>query len=150
MIRRQRACDRMLRRKYLHRNHLLSPPPLSLSTLPGYLALVGPWVERIWPGTVAISLDKHPVKTKTLTSVPLFPILRVPKRYSSGAQHTGRGGAGNVVREHEELSELARQTSKEQAIEDDSSDAAAAPTAASPDADLTAAKRKHWLFGKKG
>ncbi|KAG5986334.1 hypothetical protein E4U43_005566 [Claviceps pusilla] len=74
----------------------------------------------------------------------------VPKRYSSGAQHTGRGGAGNVFRENEELSELARQTSKEHAIEDDSSESAAAPTAASPDADLTAAKRKHWLFGKKG
>ncbi|KAG5971981.1 hypothetical protein E4U55_000977 [Claviceps digitariae] len=78
----------------------------------------------------------------------------VPRRYSSGAQHTGRGGAGNVFRESEELSELARQTSKEQAVVDDatSSDTAAAAgaAAAGPDADLTAAaKRKHWLFGKK-
>ncbi|KAG5915978.1 hypothetical protein E4U53_004384 [Claviceps sorghi] len=64
----------------------------------------------------------------------------VPRRYSSGAQHAGRGGAGNVFRRSGELSELARQASKEQAVVDDS---------AGPDADLTASKRKHWLFGKK-
>ncbi|KAG6010162.1 hypothetical protein E4U21_007639 [Claviceps maximensis] len=75
----------------------------------------------------------------------------VPRRYSSGAQHTGRGGAGNILRESEEPSDLARQTSKEQAIVDDSASGDASDAAAAAlEADAAAAKRKHWLFGKKG
>ncbi|KAG5962911.1 hypothetical protein E4U58_003731 [Claviceps cyperi] len=64
----------------------------------------------------------------------------VPRRYSSGAQHTGRGGAGNVFREGEELTDLARRTSREGAIVDNAS---------STEGDAAAAKRKHWPFGKK-
>ncbi|KAG6150346.1 hypothetical protein E4U10_000777 [Claviceps purpurea] len=64
----------------------------------------------------------------------------VPRRYSSGAQHTGRGGAGNVFRESEELTDLARQTSREDAIVDNAS---------STEGDAAVAKRKHWPFGKK-
>lgn len=73
-------------------------------------------------------------------------VLRVPRRYSSGAQHSGRGGAGNVFRENEDLAELARKGSREQAVAEDAPDQ---NTTSSPEPDATAAKRKNWLFGKR-
>ena len=71
--------------------------------------------------------------------------LRVPRRYSSGAQHSGRGGAGNIFRETEDSNKLARKPSQEQAI-DDSADS---KDTASPEPEANAAKRKNWIFGKK-
>lgn len=60
----------------------------------------------------------------------------VPRRYSSGAQHAGRGGAGNVFKDDAE--ELTRTTSREQAVADD----AERPGTPSK-------LRKGWPFGKK-
>lgn len=59
----------------------------------------------------------------------------VPRRFSSGAQHAGRGGAGNVFKD--DNAELKKTESREQAVVDDSSDAPA-PKA-----------KKSWIFGKK-
>lgn len=58
----------------------------------------------------------------------------VPRRYSGGAQHAGRGGAGNVVKDDE--SKLERTESCGQAV-DDSGDSEAKP------------KKSGWFFGKK-
>lgn len=68
----------------------------------------------------------------------------VPRRPSSGAQHSGRGGAGNVFKDTDE--ELTRRPSNEEAIaeEDEPTKPAAAPAAES-----LAQKGKNWLFGKK-
>ncbi|KAH0596476.1 hypothetical protein MHUMG1_05593 [Metarhizium humberi] len=70
----------------------------------------------------------------------------VPRRYSSGAQHSGRGGAGNVFRENEDSGELGRKISRDQAVTDDAPSRDAVP---SPDPDATSNKRKNWLFGKR-
>lgn len=76
----------------------------------------------------------------------------IPRRFSSGAQSSGRGGAGNIFRDADEGSDLARKTSREQAVVDDGS---AAPVTgrngspASPGPESFAAKGKSWLFGKK-
>ncbi|EXV01162.1 DUF3602 domain protein [Metarhizium robertsii] len=63
---------------------------------------------------------------------------RVPRRYSSGAQHSGRGGAGNVFRENEDSGELGRKISRDQAVTDDAPSRDAVP---SPDPDATSNKR---------
>lgn len=60
----------------------------------------------------------------------------VPRRYSSGAQHAGRGGAGNVFKDDTE--ELARTASREQAVVDDTERP-----------ETPSKSRKGWFFGKK-
>jgi hypothetical protein len=67
----------------------------------------------------------------------------VPRRESAGAQHAGRGGAGNVFKADEV--DLARQASHENAVDDSSSasDTLAAKPVPAP------SKAKNWLFGKK-
>ena len=78
------------------------------------------------------------------------PPCSVPRRYSSGAQHAGRGGAGNVFKDTEDGAELVRKASREQAIVDDSTAAARRSNSpAMPAAESLAAKGKNWLFGKK-
>lgn len=74
-------------------------------------------------------------------------LYSVPRRFSSGAQHAGRGGAGNVFREDEDTPELVRKASREQAIVDDSSDRTDGKPV-SPGVETS--KRRNWLFGKKG
>jgi hypothetical protein len=62
----------------------------------------------------------------------------VPRRPSNGAQHAGRGGAGNIFKSHAEA-EAARASVAEQAVDDsDSTTTTTAP-----------AKGKGWFFGKK-
>ncbi|POR35397.1 Uncharacterized protein TPAR_04400 [Tolypocladium paradoxum] len=79
-------------------------------------------------GNMAKNDDPHETRMRQ-------DVQAVPRRFSSGAQHAGRGGAGNVFRDAEEgASDLAQKTSREQAVADDGS---------------AAAKGKSWLFGKK-
>ncbi|KAG6091793.1 hypothetical protein E4U30_006292 [Claviceps sp. LM220 group G6] len=109
-------------------------PKLSTSDLETPL-LKKPVVTTGRGGTGNMAKNDDPQATRLRQDVEA-----VPRRYSSGAQHTGRGGAGNVFREGEELTDLARQTSREDAIVDNAS---------STEGDAATAKRKHWPFGKK-
>lgn len=93
-------------------------------------------------GTGNMAKNDDPQETRLRQDVEA-----IPRRYSSGAQHTGRGGAGNVFRENEELTELAHKSSKEQPVFDDTTDGGNAT--ASTDPDVTTQKRKNWLFGKR-
>lgn len=64
----------------------------------------------------------------------------VPRWFSAGAQHAGRGGAGNVFRDVDEAgADPADPPSRGQAVVDDD-DGGPEPLAA---------KGKSWLFGKK-
>lgn len=74
--------------------------------------------------------NKDPIETRKRQDV-----AAVPRRFSSGAQHAGRGGAGNVFKD--DNAELKKTESREQAVVDDSSDAPAAKA------------KKSWIFGKK-
>lgn len=68
-----------------------------------------------------------------------FSIFSVPRRPSAGAQHAGRGGAGNFFKAHDaDNTEMTRTLSNENAIDD-------TPIAD----DSLAAKGKSWLLGKK-
>lgn len=70
----------------------------------------------------------------------------VPRRESSGAQHAGRGGAGNIFK-GEDISNL---ESKEAAVDDDSaSDATGQKEKAEERLEKVPSKPKNWLFGKK-
>ncbi|KAM4059335.1 hypothetical protein HRG_007807 [Hirsutella rhossiliensis] len=91
-------------------------------------------------GTGNMAKNDDPVETRMRQDVE-----GVPRRLSSGAQHAGRGGAGNVFRDSDDAAaELAPTTSQEQAVDDDSADAPGNP---GPDS-LTSKGRK-WLLGKK-
>lgn len=69
----------------------------------------------------------------------------IPRRPSSGAQHSGRGGAGNVFKDKE--TELTRKLSNDEAITDEEEPKSAnSPTATG---ESLAQKGKNWLFGKK-
>ncbi|KHN98587.1 uncharacterized protein MAM_03711 [Metarhizium album ARSEF 1941] len=92
-------------------------------------------------GTGNMAKNDDPCETRLRQDVGA-----VPRRFSAGAQHSGRGGAGNVFRENESESELARKISREQAVADD---APKRDAATSPDPDTTSHKRKNWLFVKK-
>ncbi|TQV96011.1 hypothetical protein V2A60_001167 [Cordyceps javanica] len=82
-------------------------------------------------GTGNMAKNNDPVETRLRQDV-----RPVPRRYSSGAQHAGRGGAGNVFKDDAE--ELTRTPSREQAIADDS------------ERPGTPSKlRKGWPFSKK-
>ncbi|KAG5922093.1 hypothetical protein E4U42_005611 [Claviceps africana] len=94
-------------------------------------------------GTGNMARNDDPQETRLRQDVEA-----VPRRYSSGAQHTGRGGAGNVFREGGDMSEVVRLVGKEQAVEDESVSGSTVVSDAG-DGDLAASKRKHWLFGKK-
>ncbi|KAM3499969.1 hypothetical protein MY11210_009569 [Beauveria gryllotalpidicola] len=63
-------------------------------------------------GTGNMAKNKDPVETRLRQDV-----RPIPRRYSSGAQHAGRGGAGNVFKDDAE--ELPHITSREQAVADD-------------------------------
>lgn len=93
-------------------------------------------------GTGNMAKNDDPQETRLRQDVEA-----IPRRYSSGAQHTGRGGAGNVFRENEELTELTHKSSKEQAVFDDTTGGGNATASTDPDA--TTQKRKNWLFGKR-
>lgn len=76
----------------------------------------------------------------------------VPRRPSTGAQHAGRGGAGNVFK-GEDVSNL---ETTDAVIDDDSSSDATAlkekngeKTEKSEKTEKEAAAKKGWLFGKK-
>ncbi|KAM5370658.1 hypothetical protein ACJZ2D_008372 [Fusarium nematophilum] len=74
----------------------------------------------------------------------------VPRRPSAGAQHSGRGGAGNIFKDGE--AELTRKASNEQAISEEDEPVpakAASASAPAPAAESLAQKGKNWLFGKK-
>ncbi|KAJ6445537.1 phd finger domain-containing protein [Purpureocillium lavendulum] len=96
-------------------------------------------------GTGNMAKNDDPYETRLRQDVE-----GVPRRFSSGAQHAGRGGAGNVFRDADDGADLARKASREQAVVDDG---AAAPgrnsSPVTPGADSLAAKGKNWLFGKK-
>ncbi|KAL6689802.1 hypothetical protein J3F84DRAFT_391218 [Trichoderma pleuroticola] len=95
-------------------------------------------------GTGNMAQNNDPRETRLRQDVKA-----VPRRLSAGAQYVGRGGAGNVFKGEDELEELARNRSVEQAIDetpertsDKSSDKSAER------AEKTETKRR-WLFGKK-
>ena len=71
----------------------------------------------------------------------------VPRRSSYGAQHSGRGGAGNFFKDKEMGAKLEHQGAPEQAIRDDGDS-----NMSSEDGDKAKkaekAAKKHWLFGK--
>lgn len=83
----------------------------------------------------------------------------MPRRLSAGAQYAGRGGAGNVFKGEDELEQLARNRSVEQAIDETPENAAkeAAKEASEKTSERTdkiekvepAATIKKWLFGKR-
>lgn len=72
----------------------------------------------------------------------IFLVVSVVRRPSAGAQHSGRGGAGNVFKD-DEATRLSRKLSNDEAISEEDS--------ASPamQGESLAAKGKNWLFGKK-
>ena len=75
-------------------------------------------------------------RTKALYLLTYLPCYSIPRRYSSGAQHAGRGGAGNVFKDDTE--ELTRTTSREQAVTD-----------GTERPETPSKLRKGWPFGKK-
>ncbi|PNY27869.1 Uncharacterized protein TCAP_02201 [Tolypocladium capitatum] len=96
-------------------------------------------------GTGNMAQNDDPYETRLRQDVQ-----GVPRRLGSGAQYAGRGGAGNVFRGSQEGADLARKTSREQAVVDDGSVAAGRTGGlASPGPRSLAAKCKSWLFGKK-
>ncbi|KAK8143355.1 hypothetical protein G3M48_007369 [Beauveria asiatica] len=82
-------------------------------------------------GTGNMAKNKDPVETRLRQDV-----RPIPRRYSSGAQHAGRGGAGNVFKDDAE--ELSQITSRKQAISDDIERP-----------DTPSKLRKGWPFSKK-
>ncbi|KAL7924959.1 hypothetical protein ACQKWADRAFT_284646 [Trichoderma austrokoningii] len=64
-------------------------------------------------GTGNMTKNNDPYETRLRQDVKA-----VPRRLSAGAQYAGRGGAGNVFKGEEELEQLARQLSGEQAIDE--------------------------------
>ncbi|KAJ6786870.1 hypothetical protein PWT90_00011 [Aphanocladium album] len=82
-------------------------------------------------GTGNMAKNNDPIETRMRQDV-----RPVPRRYSSGAQHAGRGGAGNVFKDDTE--ELTRTASREQAVADDTERP-----------ETPSKSRKGWLFGKK-
>lgn len=82
-------------------------------------------------------------------------MYRVPRRFSTGAQYAGRGGAGNVFKGEDELRQLSRELSGEQAIEE--ATAKTSHKTSERNVDKTdkaekfepAATIKNWLLGKK-
>ncbi|UNI15275.1 hypothetical protein JDV02_001819 [Purpureocillium takamizusanense] len=102
-------------------------------------------------GTGNMAKNEDPYETRLRQDVE-----GIPRRYSSGAQHAGRGGAGNFFRDDDNGgggADLARKGSREQAVVDDGAAPAAGRTSSpvTPGAsDSLAAKgKKSWLFGKK-
>ncbi len=98
------------------------------------------------PAETRLRQDVRPLVTATTPLEDLYTrfldfltymfYCSVPRRYSSGAQHAGRGGAGNVFKD--DTDELTRTTSREQAIADDT------------ERPETPSKlRKGWPFSKK-
>lgn len=85
-------------------------------------------------GTGNMAKNNDPYETRLRQDVEA-----VPRRASSGAQHAGRGGAGNVFKDDEVSRELARKKTNEQAISEETS----------PVGESLASKGKNWLFGKK-
>jgi hypothetical protein len=86
-------------------------------------------------------------------------VYRVPRRLSSGAQYAGRGGAGNVFKGEDELEQLARNRSREQAIDEVSEDATEKTSEKTTEKNLDKTEKngkvepaaiiKNWLFGKR-
>lgn len=97
------------------------------------------------PQTTPASLAPFSIVTRgplTSNSTPLSG-RRVPRRLSSGAQHAGRGGAGNVFRDGDDVAaDSARAVGREQPVIDD-----VATDGADPDSG--ASKGRKWLLGKK-
>lgn len=113
-------------------------------------------------GTGNMTKNNDPHETRLRQDVKA-----VPRRLSAGAQYAGRGGAGNVFKGEDELEQLARNRSVEQAIDETPENAAKeaakeasekasekAPEKTSERTDKIekvepAATIKKWLFGKK-
>merc|ERR1712000_61682 len=94
-------------------------------------------------GTGNMAKNTDPAETRLRQDVQ-----GVPRRPSYGAQHSGRGGAGNVFKDKEVNAKADRQnTPPEQAIRDDEDS-----TISGEDGDklekAEKAAKKHWLFGK--
>ncbi|KJZ71211.1 hypothetical protein HIM_09417 [Hirsutella minnesotensis 3608] len=90
-------------------------------------------------GTGNMAKNDDPYETRLLQDVEA-----VPRRFSSGAQHAGRGGAGNVFRDSEDGAELARNASIEQAVDDED-----ATALAHGGSDNVVSKGRNWLFNRK-
>jgi hypothetical protein len=106
----------------------LTPADLQTPTLKTAVVTTG----RGGTGNMAKNTD--PIETRMRQDVEA-----VPRRPSTGAQHAGRGGAGNIFKSQAEA-EAARASAAEQAVDD--SDSATTPSA-------VPAKGKGWFFGKK-
>ncbi|CAM1507363.1 Fc.00g070040.m01.CDS01 [Cosmosporella sp. VM-42] len=85
-------------------------------------------------GTGNMAKNKDPYETRLRQDVEA-----VTRRSSSGAQHAGRGGAGNVFKDDEASLKLTLKTSNENAVDD-------GPVTTN---ESLATKGKNWLFGKK-
>ncbi|KAF7559575.1 hypothetical protein G7046_g4564 [Stylonectria norvegica] len=92
-------------------------------------------------GTGNMAKNSNPYETRRRQDLEA-----VPRRSSSGAQHAGRGGAGNIFKDDEASIKLTRKASNEHAIDDDP---AVMPKSPRTEAASLAAKGKTWLFGKK-
>ncbi|KAL6858643.1 hypothetical protein J3F83DRAFT_750479 [Trichoderma novae-zelandiae] len=97
-------------------------------------------------GTGNMTKNNDPKETRLRQDVEA-----VPRRLSAGAQYVGRGGAGNIFKGEEQLEELVRNRSTEQAIDEapeKTSDKASDKSVEKTDKAEGTAKRR-WLFGKK-
>ncbi|KAL7794605.1 hypothetical protein V8C37DRAFT_376193 [Trichoderma ceciliae] len=97
-------------------------------------------------GTGNMTKNNDPHETRLRQDVKA-----VPRRLSAGAQYAGRGGAGNVFKGEEELEELARNRSVEQAIDEPpekTSEKTSEKTDKTEKIEAGTAKRR-WLFGKR-
>ncbi|KAL7942289.1 hypothetical protein V8C42DRAFT_331900 [Trichoderma barbatum] len=98
-------------------------------------------------GTGNMAQNKNPEETRLRQDVKA-----VPRRLSTGAQYAGRGGAGNVFKGEDELEELARNRSVEQAIDEEperTSDKASDKSAEKTEKTEAGTTKRRWLFGKK-
>ncbi|CAG9939448.1 unnamed protein product [Clonostachys rosea f. rosea IK726] len=100
-------------------------------------------------GTGNMAPNKDPLETRKRQDVDA-----VPRRPSSGAQHAGRGGAGNVFKDKAEAERLARKANNDSAVaEDDTESASTDLKGGDKDKDKEAAakekSKKHWLLGGK-
>ncbi|PTB64071.1 hypothetical protein BBK36DRAFT_6395 [Trichoderma citrinoviride] len=100
-------------------------------------------------GTGNMTKNNDPKETRLRQDVQA-----VPRRLSAGAQLGGRGGAGNVFKgDEEQLEDLARNRSVEQAIDEAperTSDKASDKSVDNNKTDKAeGATKRRWLFGKK-
>ncbi|KAI9171907.1 hypothetical protein HJFPF1_01398 [Paramyrothecium foliicola] len=102
-----------------------SPPPCFL-----FVPIARDFASPAWGSKDALS-QRTPLSNPVANSAS----SSVPRRSSTGAQHAGRGGAGNVFKGED--AELVQKAATESAVDDSS------------DSTTTVPKNKGWFFGKK-